>query len=160
MAVGRLINIVLLVLMVGAVAGLLSIQGELTAAASAAHDGQLLVSQLDAKEPVMVVAELVPEGKELLILPQIPDMLLRRGREIEQLSGTCVYEDGKLYAWRKADKTRVWLFAVIADEKPRVTLDPQPARIGLQPVHRPSPIRRHSPEPAARVLGFGCPDDQ
>ncbi len=146
MAVGRLINIVLLLLMVGAVAGLLSIHGELTAAASAAQDEGLLVSQLDAKQPVVVVTELLPVGKELLILPEIPDMLLRNGREMEPLPGTCLYEDGSLYAWRKAHKTRVWLFAVIAEEKPKVTIDPQPAPSLSQPVHRPRPSRQPAPE--------------
>lgn len=125
MALTRLLNIVLLLLMVCAVAGFLSIQAEMTAVASAAKDQNRLVSPVNGKQPMVITAELVPEGQELLILPEIPDLLVRNAEGVTELATTCQEDDGKLYAWQGLRRTRVWLFAVIADEKPRVTSDSQ-----------------------------------
>jgi hypothetical protein len=128
MALSRLLNIVLLLLMVCAVAGFLSIQAEMTAVASAANDQETLVSSVSGKQPMVIAAELMPEDQELLILPEIPDLLVKNGRGVTELNATCQVDDGKLYAWQGLHRTRIWLFAIIADERPRMTIDSQATR--------------------------------
>ncbi len=128
MALTRLLNIVLLLLMVCAVAGFLSIHAEMTAAASAAQGHEGLISSGNASQPIALVAELVPEGDELVILPEIPDMLVRNAQGVSGIAGTCEVESGKLYTRRDLRRQRIWLFAVIADQRPTVAVRRQPGR--------------------------------
>ena len=123
MKVNRLINIVLLLLMICAVAGFLSIHAELTAAASAANHTETAVPRMRGDQPLLMEAELLPAGKQVLLVPQAADILVKRGGRVEQLGGTCQFGDGKLYVWRQCRKTRVWLFAVISDAEPRVSVE-------------------------------------
>lgn len=123
MKVNRLINIVLLLLMICAVAGFLSIHAELTAAASAASHKETAVPHMRGDQPLLIEAQLLPAGKQVLLVPQAADMLVKRGGRVEQLDGTYQFEDGKLYVWRHYSRTRIWLFAVVSDVAPQVSVE-------------------------------------
>jgi hypothetical protein len=123
MKLNRLINIVLLLLMVCAIAGFLSIHAELTAAASAASHEGTIVAGLHGDGPLVMEARLLPDNRQVLILPQAAGILVRDRDRVEQLEGAFQFEDGKLYVWRRCTKTRIWLFAVVAGAEPRVSVE-------------------------------------
>jgi hypothetical protein len=43
--------------------------------------------------------------------------------EIRTEDGPYSFEDGKLYAWVEGHRQRVWLFGVVADERPSLQVD-------------------------------------
>lgn len=122
MKISRLISIVLLLFGIIGVMGLVSIQGELTAAASAAQAKETIATGVIDGQLVVIEAEMVPEGRHLLLAPQVDDVLVKHARKIESLEGTYQFEDGKVYAWHGYERQRMWLFAVMADEKPEITV--------------------------------------
>jgi hypothetical protein len=127
-AVGtRLALVTLLLLTVIVVFGWMSIDSEFYALETAAKmsgraDVAALQHQLD--QPVVIEAELLPDGRSVILMPQHSEILVKDGKVVESLEGAINFKDGKFYHWDDYRPTRAWVFVVISEDKPKVTVEP------------------------------------
>jgi hypothetical protein len=125
MPISKLISLIALMLVVVVVLGLLSLNADYDAIAVSADEQRLscqTLGQLRAEPPSAVAAQLIPDGEQILILPDAGDVLVREGKGIGEFEGCYEFADGEVYTWRDGHRQRIWLFAVAADEEPRVSI--------------------------------------
>ncbi len=125
----RLILLTLLLLIVVLVCGWISIDSQFYALETSVEaDGRLDIAKArhSLEQPVVLEAELLPEGQSILLMPQYDDILLRDGKSIVQMDGSVDFDEGngKYVRWENLRPKRVWLFMVVSDEKPKVTVEP------------------------------------
>lgn len=121
----RLFLLTLLLLIVILVFGWISIDSQFYALETSAEaDGRLDVAQVKHKltQPVVVKAELLPEGRTVMLMPQYDDILVVNDKEVVQMEGGIDFEDGKYVRWDNMHPKQVWLFMVVSEEKPKITV--------------------------------------
>jgi hypothetical protein len=121
----RLLLLTLLLLIVILVFGWISIDSQFYALETDVdHAGRMDVAQARYKlqQPVVVEAELLPEGRNVLLVPQYNDIIVRDGKSVIPLEGSVGFEDGKYTYWGDMRPKRVWVFMVISKDKPKITV--------------------------------------
>ncbi len=121
----RLLLLTLLLLIVVLVFGWISIDSEFYALETGVENaGRMDIAQARQRleKPVVVEAELLPEGRSVLLLPQYNDIIARDGKSVIPLEGSVGFDDGKYTYWGDMRPKRVWLFMVIAKDKPKITV--------------------------------------
>jgi hypothetical protein len=126
MTVKRL-TIVVGIVSIGLVLGILSINAEMHATTAAAAES---VREAGAKldppvaDTLVLEAELLPGGQPLVLLPETRDALICRRDTVGASEEAFGFKDGKVYTWVKGERQRVWLFAVVANDRPHVCVEP------------------------------------
>jgi hypothetical protein len=121
----RIATVTILLMLAALVVGVVSIDGELrSAAASTADRG---VSQSEGARPgslqaTVLEAEMLPAHRTVLFAPHANEVLLRESAHVRSLDGIYRYDDGRFYSWDGRHMQRIWLFAVVAPVKPKVTV--------------------------------------
>ncbi len=123
----RLVVTTLLVLIVILIFGWISIDSQFYALESTTDDSTRL-NVARAREhlakPVTIDAELLPEGQDVVLMPQYQDILARNGDSVEPAEEPYDFRDGKFYYWGDTHPKRAWVFVVISEDKPKVTVEP------------------------------------
>jgi len=123
----RLVMTTLLVLIVILVFGWISIDSQFYALERTTDDSTTLRvagARQQLAKPVVIDAELLPEGQEVVLMPQYQDVLVRNGDRVEPAEGSFSFRDGKLHYWGDTHPKRAWVFVVISEDKPKVTVEP------------------------------------
>ena len=115
---------VTILLLVGAlVVGAVSVVGELKGTQGAAEAPELV--RINGKlclpyEPTAIEAELLDDGRTVLLMPHADDVVVKDGARLEALRPSCLFDDGKFYTCQDGRPQRIWLFAAVSEEKPKV----------------------------------------
>jgi len=108
--------------------GAVSLYAELHGRAAASGDRRAEAEDapaplaLSAKAPAMLEAESLTDHAQLVLLPGIPSVIRRNGADAKELEGSYQCVEGRLYRYAGGQKQRVWLFAIISDRKPELTV--------------------------------------
>jgi hypothetical protein len=122
----RVFLLTLLLLIVILVFGWISIDSQFYALETSVEaDGRLDVAQAKHKlaQPVVVKAEMLPEGRAVMLMPQYKDILVQDGESVMQMDGGIDFADGQYTRWEHMHPQHVWLFMVISEEKPKITVE-------------------------------------
>jgi hypothetical protein len=126
MTVKRL-TIVVGIVSVGLVLGILSVNAEMHATTAVAAEGLRDVgagSSQAVEDMVVLEAELLPNRQPLILFPQTRDALVCERDTVAPGEGAFAFKDGRIYTWANGERQQVWLFAVVARDKPNVRVDP------------------------------------
>lgn len=131
MTVGRLLGIVLTMAIVAGALGALSISAQMQAVAVGAAESSPqgrphVIRTID--EAAYLETNLVREGQKLLLFPQTGEVIVSDGKQVRYPDRTYLFKDGKIYTWIDGHMKRVWLFGVIADCPPSITVHQRPPR--------------------------------
>ncbi len=69
-----------------------------------------------------VHAELLGDGRGVWLMPGASDIAVADGRDVRSLNPGCTYRDGVFYILEDGVRKRVWLYAVVAEERPSVAV--------------------------------------
>jgi hypothetical protein len=125
MARWTVLRSVVMVAVVAALLGGVSLYAELQSKAAVTKAGRWQADPPTAcpgMAPSVLEVELLPDRTQLLLFPQIPDVVRRSGKRLLWTSGCYQCEDGRLYHGAGGQRHRIWLFAVVSDHKPEVTV--------------------------------------
>jgi hypothetical protein len=104
--------------------GIMSIEADMRATTYMADERATMT---EPARPVdagaFLVAEIVQDGDEMLLFPQTGDVIRCNDGEVRAADGPYVFEDGRLYTWVDGRKHRVWLYGVVARNRPNVRVD-------------------------------------
>jgi len=121
MTIRRLLTVVFGIIGIATALGIVSLNAEMHAASFMAGESVAQAAEPEQIDPsAFLVAEIVRDGDEMLLFPQTGDVIRSHDSSIVEDDGPYLFQDGKLYTWVKGDKRRVWLFGVIAEERPSV----------------------------------------
>jgi hypothetical protein len=121
----RLVPLALLLSLVILVFCWISIDSEFYALETSVEaDGRLDVAQARHKlaKPVVMEAEMLPEGRTVMLIPQYDDIVVREGQSFVPIDGAVDFKDGKYIYWGDMHPKRIWLFMVVSEERPEITV--------------------------------------
>jgi hypothetical protein len=123
----RLAILSLLLVMLFLVLGWISLDSEFYAVeAAAAHSDVLPMKGLQQSlaQPVMLEAEWLPEGQQVVLVPQYSDILIKGSGNVKEVDGLVRYDGGRLYHIRDGRQVRAWLYMVVSEDEPKITVEP------------------------------------
>lgn len=123
----RLAILSLLLVMLFLVLGWISLDSEFYAVeAAAAHSDVLQMKGLQQglAQPVMLEAEWLPDGQQVLLVPQYSDILVKGSGNVKEVDGLVRYDGERLYYHRGREPVRIWLYMVVSEDEPKITVEP------------------------------------
>ena len=124
MTTKRLLAVVASIVGTAVILGIVSIEADMHATTYMADERATMA---EPARPVdagaFLVAEIVQDGDEMLLFPQTGDVIRCNDGEVRAADGPYVFEDGRLYTWVDGRKHRVWLYGVVARNRPNVRVD-------------------------------------
>jgi len=123
----RLLAVTVVVLLAFVAIGVVSLTGTMEGAEAAARTSELAQDGSGRHvpyQPVLIEAELVDDGRTILLVPHAHEVGIRTGNDVQAMGPACWFADGKFYAvdGEAGRAERVWLFAVVAEEKPELSI--------------------------------------
>lgn len=116
----RMLLIVVTVIAVCGAVGGTSVRGSLMGAEAEAEATEPVDPRMrvwdEPGDPIQ--AKLVDDGRTVLLLPCARDIAVSDGDSVAPLGSGCAYGDGVFHVVEDGALRRVWLFAVVADEEP------------------------------------------
>ena len=123
----RLLAVTVIVLLAFVAIGVVSLTGTMEGAEAAARTSELAEDGSGRHvpyQPVLIEAELVDDGRTILLVPHAHEVAIKADGDVQTMGPACWFADGKFYTTdaEVGGARRVWLFAVVAEEKPDVSI--------------------------------------
>ena len=123
----RLLAVTVIVLLAFVAIGVVSLTGTMEGAEAAARTPELAQDGSGRHlpyRPVLIEAELIDDGRTVLLAPHANGVAIQAEGDVQAMGPACWFADGKFYAvdGEAGPAERVWLFAVVAEDKPEVSI--------------------------------------